>query len=115
MKKFKLIYNPRCSKSIEAAKILEESKVEFTKIDYLSGELSENLLLEIRSLLNVDFSQMIRSKEAKVVEFLEAANFSESQWITFILENPEVLERPIFLSESQALIARPPELLREIF
>ncbi len=110
-----LIHNPRCSKSRSAKEILIEAGIDFDTIDYLKDGLKEKLLINLPSLLKLPYIEMIRTKEEKFIELnLENKNPSDSEWVKILMENPILLERPIFINGEKAVIARPPELVENL-
>jgi arsenate reductase (glutaredoxin) len=115
MKKAILIYNPGCSKSRSAKKILEDKGVDFEIIDYLKDGLKEKLLLALPELLKISYSEMIRDKE-EVYKELDLKNKApnNNEWIKILMKNPILLERPIFIYGAKAVIARPPELVETL-
>jgi len=115
MKKPILIHNPRCSKSREAKEILENSGIEFVTIDYLKEGLKEKLLIHLPKLLGLSYPEMIRSKEDIYKELkLKEQNLTDSEWVKILIQYPVLLERPIFIINNKAVIARPPELVSSI-
>ena len=116
MKRPILIHNPRCSKSRSAKEILIEAGIEFDTIDYLKDGLKEKLLKKLPSLLKLSYIEMIRTKEEKFFELgLKDKKFSSSEWVNILIENPILLERPIFINGDKAIIGRPPELVKTLF
>jgi arsenate reductase len=110
-----LIHNPRCSKSREAANILNQLGVPFETIDYLKDGLTEKLLLQLPILLGLSFKEMVREKEALYSELkLKDKNLSDKEWIDLLRENPILLERPIFIHNNKAIIGRPSELVKKL-
>lgn len=115
MQKAMLIHNPRCSKSRSAKEILEERSIDFDTLDYLSVGLNEDLLLKLPSLLHLPFEKMIRNKEEVFIELnLKDKKLSDGEWVKILLAHPILLERPIFIKDDKAVIARPPELLIDL-
>jgi arsenate reductase len=115
MQKALLIHNPRCSKSREAKKILEECSIDFDTIDYLKDGLKEKLLSHLPKLTGLSFSEMIRTGEEIYKELkLKDKKLSNKEWITMLIDHPILLERPIFIREEKAVIARPPERVKEL-
>lgn len=111
-----LIHNPRCGKSRDAKAILEEAGIEFEVIDYLKDGLKSKLLENLPKLTGLDFPELVRTKEEIYKEFdLKNKKLTKEQWIKTIQENPILLERPIFIHNNRAVVARPSERVREIF
>ena len=108
-----LIYNPQCSKSKEAKKILEDLGIEFDLIDYLQEGLSEQLISSLPHLLGLPFNKIIREKEAIYTELkIAEKNISALDWITILRLHPVLLERPLFIFNKKAIIGRPPSLIK---
>ena len=115
MNKNILIHNPRCSKSREAKDILESAGVDFEIIDYLKDGLKEKLLTHLPKLLGLSFSEMIREKEDIYKELkLSDKKLSDKEWIKILMEHPILIERPIFIHNNRAIIARPSELVKSL-
>jgi len=115
MSKTILIHNPRCSKSRGAKEILEELGVEFEMIDYLRDGFKEKLLSSLPKLLNLPYEKMIRDKEEIYSELnLADKKISDKEWIAILMKHPVLLERPIFIHNDKAIIARPSELVKAI-
>ncbi len=116
MKKALLIHNPRCSKSRNAKEILTECGIDFETIDYLKEGLSEKLLKNLPKLLKLSYLEMIRTKEERFSELkLKDLKLTDGQWIKILIDNPILLERPIFINGNKAVIARPAELVKSIY
>jgi len=110
-----LIHNPRCGKSRGAKDILEKKGIEFETLDYLKDGLSDEILLQLPKLLNLDYPEMIRTKE----EIYQALKLSDkelkaSDWVTLLKQHPILLERPIFVHHGKAVIGRPSEKVLEV-
>jgi arsenate reductase len=39
---------------------------------------------------------------------------NDEEWITIMLENPQLIERPIVVKGNKAIVARPPEKILEL-
>lgn len=114
MKKSILIHNPRCSKSRGAKEILLSRGVEFSEFLYLTEEITPAFLLDLKSKLGLDFIDIIRKKEQFFLDLKNPEALSSKEWMEVIIKHPEMLERPIFLHNNKAIIARPSELVLEI-
>jgi arsenate reductase len=115
MKKPILIHNPRCSKSRGAKEILESAGIDFETIDYLKDGLKEKLLTHLPVLLGLSYPEMIRNKEEIYKELkLAGKSLTDKEWVTILIKHPVLLERPIFIFNNKAVIARPPELVKTI-
>jgi arsenate reductase len=110
-----LIHNPSCSKCRGAKEILEEKGIVFETLEYLNTPLSEELLSSLPALLKMDFPSMLRKNEQIYTELnLKDKNLQPQDWINVLKAHPILLERPIFIHQQKAIIARPPEKVLEI-
>lgn len=115
MAKTILIHNPRCSKSREAKDILDNEGIDFEIIDYLKDGLKEKLLEHLPELLGMTYKEMIRSKEDIYNQLkLDHHEMTENDWIQLLKKHPILLERPIFIHNEKAVIARPAERLKSL-
>jgi len=107
------IHNPRCSKSRQGIKILEDNNQRFEIIEYLKTPLTKKILGDIFTYLskNHDVKEFTRTKEKTFKEQgLNIKDFStKTSWVNLINENPVLLERPILLLKNSAILGRPPE------
>lgn len=106
MASFTLIHNPRCSKSRNALKLLEERASGFEIIEYLDNPLSVSDIEKILKNGGYKAIDIVRTKEAKE-EGLDPKSMSESELIKAIAKHPRILQRPIVIKDNKkALIAR---------
>ena len=105
---FKIIHNPRCSKSREALKILEDHQVKLQIIHYLDGELSLDLLEEALAALKLEPREILRLKEEEF-KSLKLDLDNKAQIKQAILSHPKILERPLIWKGKKGVIGRPPE------
>lgn len=115
MTKSILIHNPRCSKSRGAKEILEEEGVDFEVVDYIKDGLKEKLLLHLPQLTGLGLNELVRSKDDLYRELgLDKKSHNEKEWIAILIKHPALLERPIFIHNNKAVVARPPELVKTL-
>ena len=95
-------HNPRCSKSRQALALLAERGVEVEIVRYLEAGIVEEDLKLLASLDGI-----VRKKEAGAEAM--AALHSVDDVAKLLKAQPRVLERPVLVSNGQAVIGRPPE------
>ncbi len=106
----KIYHNPRCSKSREALKLLHNNGIEPEIIEYLKFPPNKREIKNILSMLGVEPREIMRRKEIPYVsKKLDDNNHSREKLIDAIIADPILLERPIIISESRAVIGRPPD------
>lgn len=109
-----IYHNPRCSKSRECLLLLEESKVEFLTVPYISGPISEVELENIIKILAIKPIDLVRKNEPIWKEKFKNRKLSSVQIVKAMLDYPELMERPIVINVDKALIGRPPSLVKTI-
>ena len=101
-----VLHNPRCSKSRNGIKYLDEKGIEYKIINYLKEPLSKEQLKEILKKLNMKPSELVRKKE-KLFKELNLKEASEDEILEAMVENPRLIERPIVINGNKAVVARP--------
>lgn len=110
-----IYHNPRCSKSRETLKLLQDRGVEPRVIEYLRTPPDAATLEQILSLLGKEPRDLMRKKEAEYKELgLYDGGKSRADLIAAMVEAPKLIERPIVLANGKAAIGRPPEAVLEI-
>ena len=110
-----IYHNPKCSKSRQTLKLLEEQGGNPTIIEYLKNPPTAEKLKEILSLLGMSPRDLMRKKEDEYKKLgLANSNLSDGHLIDFMVRNPILIERPIVLANGQAAIGRPPEQILNI-
>ena len=96
----KYYHNPRCRKSREGLTILESKGITPEIILYLKDPISKNELASILSKLNIPAKDLIRKSEAIYKQQYKNQTLSENEFIAIMVENPILIERPIFTNEN---------------
>jgi len=106
--------NAACSKCRSARELLDGEGVEVTYVEYLVTPPSRADLERLLGLLGTsDPREMMRTGEPVYAE-LGLADASRDELLDAISEHPILLERPIAVRGERAVIARPPERVREL-
>lgn len=110
-----LYHNPRCSKSRGALQLLEERGLTPTIVRYLETPPSAAQLSDLLGKLGIGARQLLRSGEDDYRTLnLADPGLSEAQLIEAMVAHPKLIERPILIVGSKAVIGRPPEKVLEI-
>ncbi len=110
----KIYHNPRCRKSREGLAILEASGKDFEIVKYLDDPLSVNDLTEIIKLLGIAPSTLVRKNEKIWKEEFKGKELSDKDIIQAMVDHPKLIERPIVVHNTKAVIGRPPETISSI-
>ncbi|UOE40076.1 arsenate reductase family protein [Chryseobacterium suipulveris] len=105
----KVLHNNSCSKSRGILEYLDENGVPFEVIDFVNDPLSVNELNAVLKKLNMGVHEIIRKNETLYKEKFADQNFSDEEWVKILTENPELIQRPILIKSSVAMIGRPLE------
>jgi arsenate reductase (glutaredoxin) len=111
MKAVTLWHNPRCSKSRQALELLRERGLEPRVVEYLKDPPSAQELGRVLKLLGMEPRDLIRKKEPPYRELgLADASMGRDALIAAMVEHPILIERPVVIAGSRAVLARPPGL-----
>ena len=110
MSDFIIYHNPRCSKSRQTLQILTEKGASVKIVLYLENPPSAKEIKSILDKLELNSRDIIRKgeKEYKLLN-IKDQSLTENELITFMSENPKLIERPIVVTDDKAIIGRPPE------
>ncbi len=105
-----IYHNSRCSKSRQTLALIEEKGVTPEIIDYLDTPPNKDTLQSLLKKLKLGPRDIIRKGE-EAYKSMELANpeLSDDQLLDAIVQHPKLLERPIVVKGSKAIIGRPPE------
>ena len=103
-----IYHNPRCSKSRETLKLIEEAKQPVEVIEYLKTPLDITTINHLITLLAIKPIDMMRTKEDEF-KALNLKNANDNTLINAMVNNPKLIERPIVTDNNKAIIGRPPE------
>jgi len=111
---YKIYHNPRCKKSCEGLKYLQDKKVETEVIKYLETGLSIPILKDILLKSNKKPIELVRTQEEYFKKELKGKQFTDQEWLKIIVENPKLLQRPIVLGKYKAVLAHPASKIDEV-
>ncbi len=104
----KIYHYSRCSKCRAALKYLEEKNIEVNIVKYFEEPLNEeqlrNLLKKMPDLKAFD---LVRTHENLYKEEYKDKELTDEQWIKVLVENPQLLKRPIVEFNDKAIVAIP--------
>lgn len=109
-----LYHNPRCSKSRRALQLLTEAGETIEVVKYLETNPSRLQLLQIIEMLNIAPIDLVRKKETLWKENFEEKDLSDEDVVEAMVKFPILIERPIAINGTQAVIGRPALKVLEI-
>lgn len=111
MSKIKIWHNPRCTKSREALKTVEESSCEVEVVKYLDNELTISEIKSLLEMLEMGARELMRTGEDIYKELGLKDVLDEEVLIKAMVQNPKLIQRPILIKGSKAIIGRPASVI----
>ena len=115
MSKIFIYHNPRWGKSRESVKILETLGQDYEIIDYMNAPPSPDELKILADKMGVRAREFIRSRESIFKELdLQPHLDDDDMLFKNMSEHPRLIERPIVVKGSSAVLGRPPEKVADL-
>ena len=110
-----IYHNPRCSKSRQTLKLIEEADVSVETVLYLENPLSSEQISEILAKLGFeDARKLMRTGEAIYKELGLRGEGDQTVLIEAMAAHPKLIERPIVVKGNTAILGRPPENVQKL-
>ena len=109
-----LLHNPGCSKSRAAKALLDGRGARYRERLYLNEPLTRDELVELRQRLARPAAEWTRNKEDAFEGAGLDARSGESELLDAIAKFPVLMERPILVTATRAVVGRPPENVLEL-
>jgi len=115
MQKITVYEKPTCTTCRKVSKALTEAGIDFNKVNYYIEPFSKTKLKELLRKMNMKPSELLRKNDAayKKLKF-RIEKLSEDEILNLMIENPDLVQRPIVEVDDKAILARPPEKIKEI-
>lgn len=109
-------HNPRCGKSREALKWLDEREIPYQIKRYLDEPLTFDEVEKLVELAGFHTIDIIRTNEQIWKDKYAALELDDNELIYAIIEDPILLQRPIVYNpvKDLAVIARPADKIQDI-
>ena len=113
--KIVIYQKPTCTTCRQVYQALKESGVPLESVDYYLEPLSRAKLEDLLRKMGMTARDLIRTKEPVYRQLgAEARDLSESELLDLMVEHPDLIQRPIVEKGDRAILARPPERLKDI-
>jgi arsenate reductase len=109
MSEVTIYHNPRCSKSRSTLALLEENGVKPTVVLYLETQPDSEELKALLKKLGLKASQLVRRGEDDYKACGLGKDSSDEDILAAMAKCPKLIERPIVVKGSRAVLGRPPE------
>lgn len=105
-----IYHNPRCSKSRQTLKLLQEHGADPDIVEYLKTPPNGDEINRILELLGIEPRQLMRTGESEYkAHQLDDPGLSREALIEALIAHPIIMQRPIVVAGERACIGRPPE------
>lgn len=108
-------HNPKCRKSRSGLEYLAAKGAEFEVVEYLKKPITREVLKDLLVKLNMKPAEIIRVQEDVFKENFKGKSFTDDEWITILLENPKLIQRPIVVKGYKAVIGNPVDEIDRLF
>ena len=111
----KIYHNTRCKKSRAGLQFLTGNNIEPEIILYLKDQpFTEKTLSNLLKKTKKTPLEMIRKQESVYKKEFKGKEFSETEWIKIMVENPKLIQRPIIETEKDAVLGDPVENISKL-
>jgi arsenate reductase len=113
--KIKIYQKPTCSKCRTTIGLLKERGAAFEAINYYENPLTFAELKRLIVKLGIAPRELLRKGE-QVYRDLKLAHreLTDDELIKLMIENPDLIQRPIVVKGNKAVLGRPPENVDEL-
>jgi len=94
---------------------LKEAGVDVDSVDYYTDPISKTKLRELLKKMGMKPRDLLRTKEEIYKKLrLGERELSDDEIVDAMIAHPDLIQRPIVEKGGRAILARPPERLKEI-
>jgi polyphosphate kinase len=111
----KVYHNPRCKKSREAILCLEQMGYEFEAINYMKEGISTFEITEFLNKSGMKVTQLIRTNEEIYKTQYKGKQLTDEEWIKVLADNPNLIQRPMVIKGTHAVLAQPVDEIQKLF
>jgi arsenate reductase len=104
-----IYHKSNCSTSIKVLNVLKESGKKYKIVEYIKTPPNAEELASIIEKLGIPAEALIRKKEPVFKENYSHKKLNEALCIKLMVEHPNLIERPILIKRTRAIIGRPIE------
>ena len=106
---------PTCTTCRAVYTALKESGVDFEAVNYYTDPIPKEKLIELLRKMKMNARDLLRTRETIYMELdLASRSLTDDEIVDLMVAHPDLIQRPIVERGRRAILARPPEKLREI-
>ena len=116
MEQITVYEKPTCTTCRKVSKILIDKGVDFEKVNYYIEPFSKSKLKSLLKKMNIKPEELLRKNENAYKELdIKNKKYSGEEILNLMINNPDLVQRPIVEMGDKAVLARPPEKINELF
>ena len=105
-----------CTTCRKVSKILIDKGIDFDKVNYYIEPFSKSKLKSLLKKMNIKPEELLRKNENAYKELdIKNKKYSGEEILNLMINNPDLVQRPIVEMGDKAVLARPPEKINELF
>jgi arsenate reductase len=106
---------PTCTTCRQVHAALVETGVDFEAVNYYVDPIPKRKLLDLLRKMRMSPRELLRTREPiyKTLRLGER-ELTDDEMVDLMVENPDLIQRPIVEKGARAILARPAERLKEI-
>lgn len=115
MAKITIYQKPTCTTCRQAVQILKDTGQPFEAINYYEKRFTKAQLKRVLTKAGLRVRDVLRTKEDIYKSLgLAEKDLSEDELLTFMIEHPDLIQRPLVETAETAILARPAETIKTL-
>lgn len=115
MSKITVYEKPTCTTCRKVAKAFSEQGIDLEKVNYYIKPFTKSKLKELLNKMSMKPSELLRKNDEAYKKFRsKIEQLSEDEILDMMIKNPDLVQRPIVEKGNRAILARPPERIKEL-
>lgn len=116
MNKITVYEKPTCTTCRKVVKAFSEQGIEIEKVNYYIDRFDKELLSSLLKKMKMKPSELLRKNDEAYKKLKsKIEKLSEGEILDLMINIPDLVQRPIVEKGNKAVLARPPEKIKELF
>ena len=113
--KIKIYQKPTCTKCRTTIGLLKDRGVDFDSINYYENPSTADELRKLIDTLGIKPRDLLRKDETIYRDLdLGRRQIPDDELISLMVENPDLIQRPIVVKGDKAILGRPPQNVEDL-
>ena len=116
MTKINVYEKPTCTTCRKMIKLLKEKGYDFERINYYVTPFTKNKLKTLLKKMNMQPAELLRKNDKAYKELdLKNKKYTQAELLDLMVQNHDLVQRPIVEFGDKAVLGRPVEKVLELF